>query len=59
MDQEMDSAAERQKPTNKEQALRYSLRDRYQVEGHPRLCFWNGPVWKIVPTLEKALNNQP
>jgi hypothetical protein len=25
----------------------------------PVSVFWNGPVWKIIPALEKAVSNQP
>jgi hypothetical protein len=25
----------------------------------PVSVFWNGPVWKIIPALEKAMGNQP
>jgi len=62
MDQEMDSAAERQKPTNKEQG-RYSIRVRYQVEAHARLCFLEQLCVRIIKSkgtgIQGAKSAQP
>jgi len=39
-----------------DEAILYELHSRWK--NMPVSAFWNGPVWKIIPDLEKASRNQ-